>query len=83
MCLTNKDQWSPDMVPYQTTDKQRTAERAMEQEHVRGPSSSVGSVLGSPSCLMQHRGFDPPLRRMFLVEGDFSLGVNMGFDSIP
>ena len=29
----------------------------------------VGSVLGSLSCLMQRRGFDPPLRRIFLVEG--------------
>ena len=24
-------------------------------------NSSVGSVLGSLSCMMQHRGFDPPL----------------------
>ena len=27
-----------------------------------GQSSSVGSVLGSLSCVMQRRGFDPPLR---------------------
>ena len=32
---------------------------------------------------MQHCGFDPPLRRIFLGRGDFSLGVSMGSDSIP
>ena len=26
-----------------------------------GQNSSVGSVLGSLSCMMQHHGFDPPL----------------------
>ena len=40
-----------------------------------GRNSSVGSVLGSLSCMMQRRGFDPPLRRFF-GRGDFSLGVN-------
>ena len=29
--------------------------------------------LGSLSCLMQHRGFDKPLGRIFLVEGTFLL----------
>ena len=35
------------------------------------------------SCVMQRRGFDPPLRRFFSRQrgGDFSLGVNMGSDS--
>ena len=33
----------------------------------------VGSVLGSLSCLMQCHGFDPPLRRIFPVEGSFPL----------
>ena len=37
----------------------------------RGRNSSVGSVLGSMSCLTQRRGFDPPLRRIFQVEGIF------------
>ena len=32
---------------------------------IGGRNSSVGSVLGSLSCLMQRRGFDPPLRRFF------------------
>ena len=49
---------------------------------VRGWNSSVGSVLGSLSCLMQRRGFDPPLRRIFR-RVDFFLGVNIGSDSIP
>ena len=35
---------------------------------LRGLNSSVGSVLGSLSCLMQRHGFDPPLRRIFPVE---------------
>ena len=36
------------------------------------------------SCLMERRGFDPPLRRIFVpVEGIFSLRVYMGSDSIP
>ena len=37
-----------------------------------GWDSSVGSALGSLSCLMQHLGFDPPLRRFFPVERIFS-----------
>ena len=32
---------------------------------------------------MRRRGFDPPLKRLFFGRGDFSLGVNMGSDSIP
>ena len=39
-------------------------------------------VLGSLSCLMQRRGFDSPLGRIFPVERIFSLGVNMVSDSI-
>ena len=42
----------------------------------------IGSVLGSLSCLMQPHGFDPPLRIIFPVDRIFSLGVNMGSDSI-
>ena len=29
--------------------------------NVQGQSSSVGSVLGSLSCVMQRLGFEPPL----------------------
>ena len=36
-------------------------------------NSSAGSVLGLLSCSMQGCGFEPPLRRIFLVEGIFSL----------
>ena len=36
--------------------------RGMFVSLVEGQNSSVGSVLGSLSCLMQHRGFHPPLR---------------------
>ena len=39
-------------------------------------------VLSSLSCVMQHRGFNPPLRRNFSGRGDFSLGVDVGSDSI-
>ena len=41
-------------------------------------NSSVSSVLGSLSCVMQRCGFDPPLS--FQQRG-FSLGANMGSDS--
>ena len=45
-----------------------------------GEGSLVGSVLGSQSCLMQRRGFDPSLN---LRRQDFFLGVSMASDSIP
>ena len=49
-----------------------------------GGGQLVGSVLGSLFCLMQRRGFDPPLGRFFFLRRrDFSLGVNTGPDSIP
>ena len=38
-----------------------------------GQNSSVGKVLGWLSCVMQQHGFDPPLRRIFQVEGIFFL----------
>ena len=44
-----------------------------------GRNSSVGSVWAR--C-PQRRGFDPPLGT-FSGRGDFSLGVNMGSNSIP
>ena len=44
-----------------------------------GRNSSVGSAWAR--C-PQHRGFDPPLGT-FSGRGDFSLGVNMGSNSIP
>ena len=51
---------------------------------VQGPEQLIGSVLGSLSCLMQRPRFNPPLRRTFPVElRGFSLGVNMGSNSIP
>ena len=52
-----------------------------ELELVRsgGRNSSVGSALAR--C-PQRRGFDPPLGT-FSGRGDFSLGVNMGSNSIP
>ena len=46
------------------------------------PEYLVGGVLGSLSCLVQRRRFDPPLTRIISGRGDFSLGVNMGSDSI-
>ena len=51
---------------------------------VQGPEQLVCSVLGSLPSLIQHHGFDPPLRRIFPVEGFFSpLGLIMGSDFIP
>ena len=47
--------------------------------HVRGQNSSVGSAWAR--C-PQRRGFNPPLGT-FSGGGDFSLGVNMGSNSIP
>ena len=44
-----------------------------------GRNSSVGSAWAH--C-PQRRGFDPPLGT-FSGRGDFSLGVNMGSNSIP
>ena len=44
-----------------------------------GRNSSVGSAWAR--C-PQHHGFDPPLGT-FSGRGDFSLGVNMGSNSIP
>ena len=35
----------------------------------KGPEWLIGSVLGSLSCLMLRRKFDPPLRRMFPLDG--------------
>ena len=46
---------------------------------LRGRNSSVGSAWAR--C-PQRRGFDPPLGT-FSGRGDFSLGVNMGSNSIP
>ena len=45
----------------------------------RGRNSSVGSAW---ACCPQRRGFDPPLGT-FSGRGDFSLGVNIGSNSIP
>ena len=49
-------------------------------DHLGVPkNSSVGSAW---ACCPQRRGFDPPLGT-FSGRGDFSLGVNMGSNSIP
>ena len=49
----------------------------------RGRNSSVGRVLDSLSCLMQCRGFNPPLRRIFLVEGIFPLELTWVLTPFP
>ena len=49
------------------------------QMDARGRNSSVGSAWAR--C-PQRRGFDPSLGT-FSGRGDFSLGVNMGLNSIP
>ena len=58
-----------------------TTSRTASPAHYQawGPNSSVGSAWAR--C-PQRRGFDPPLGT-FSGRGDFSLGVNMGSNSIP
>ena len=50
----------------------------------RGPEKLFGNVLGLLSCLMQCRGFDPPLRRFFFpVEGIFPLELTWVLTPVP
>ena len=48
-----------------------------------GRNSSAGSVLGSLSCLMQCRGFDTHLGRIFPVEGIFPLELTWVLTPFP
>ena len=48
-----------------------------------GRNSSIGSVLGSLSCLMQRCGFDTPPRRIFPVEGIFPLELTWVLTPFP
>ena len=50
---------------------------------LRGPEQLNGSVLGLLSCLMPHRGFSPPIRRIFPVEGIFPLGLTWVLTLFP
>ena len=54
-------------------------QEVVDQIMARGRNSSVGSAWAR--C-PQRRGFDPPVGT-FSGRGDFSLGVNMGSNSIP
>ena len=45
----------------------------MDKKENGDRNSSVGVVLGSLSCLMQRCGFNPPLRRIFPIQGIFPL----------
>ena len=56
-----------------SVDKEGVRQYIHDVNTIWGPELLVGSVLASVSCLMQHRGFDPPLRRIFPVEGIFPL----------
>ena len=58
-------------------------EEAIERQGQGGWNSSIGSMLGWLSCLMQHCGFDPPLRRIFLVEEIFPLGLTWVLTPFP
>ena len=50
---------------------------------IRGSEGGRNSLVGSAwARCPQRRGFDPPLGT-FSGRGDFSLGVNMGSNSIP
>ena len=59
--------------------KSVSSRRKLESNLVWGRNSSVGSALAR--CPLR-LGFDPPLGT-FPGRGDFSLGVNMGSNSIP
>ena len=48
-----------------------------------GGDSSVGSVLGSLSCLMQCHGFDTPLRRIFPIEAIFPFELTWDLTPFP
>ena len=63
--------------------KQHSARISLTEQVPRGRNSSVGSVLGSLSCLMQRRGFDLPLRRIVLVEGIFLLELTRVLTPFP
>ena len=43
----------------------------------------LNSALGWLSCLMQHHGFSPPLRRIFPVEGTFPLELTWVLTPFP
>ena len=58
----------------------KTAETGEEFIFRLGRNGSVGSMLGSLSCMMQRHRFKLPLSLRY---GIFPLGVNMGSDSIP
>ena len=49
----------------------------------RGPELLVGSVLDSLKCLMQRRGFDLPLGRIFPDEGVFSFKLTWVLTTFP
>ena len=55
----------------------------VESEPMLGHNSSAGSVLGSLSCLMLRCGFDPPLRRIFPVEGILPLKLPWVLTQFP
>ena len=48
-----------------------------------GRNSSVGSVLGTLSCVTQRRRLDPALRRIFPVEGIFPLELTWILTPFP
>ena len=54
-----------------------------QMNYKMGRNSSVASVLGSLSCLIEHCGFDPPLRRNFLVERIFPLELTWVLTLFP
>ena len=76
---------NPTLTKSKRTKKQKKNKKqtkkwhSWKQENAGGRNSSVGSVWAR--C-PQRRGFDPPLGT-FSGRGDFSLGVNMGSNSIP
>ena len=61
----------------------QTADRPTGKRDKRRAGIALSSVLGSLPCLTQRRGFDPPLRRIFPVEGIFPLELTWVLTPFP
>ena len=88
--LSTRQSWPHSCVKNWSWPKPRWVQKEMQlvwivgQSHpAQGPEYLVDSVLGSLCCLMQHRGFDPPLGRIFLVEGIFVLELTWVLTPFP
>ena len=82
---SDDDEWQVNNAPGDAVgDESNNDEPAVDQgtEPERGAGGRNSSVGSAWARCPQPRGFDPPLGK-FSDRGDFSLGVNMGSNSIP